>query len=207
MKKYVKLLSLPILTLMLVACGNQNKPAEETTTAAPEATTVAETTGSQVSTPNDTTTVADESTEEGETTAEGEEAEETQEGETTGEGEETQEGDETEDADVAATDVKFTLYVDGEETANFVAKDAVEGSVIDTMTSIEELEFNFNEDEGIIDVIDGIENDYETGKTWVYLLNGEYAEFGVVSQTLSEGDTVEWYYGFPEDLPVNIIPE
>ena len=201
MKKYVKLLSLPILTLMLVACGNQNKPAEETTTAAPEATTVAETTGSQVSTPNDTTTVADQSTEEGETTAEGEEAEETQ------DGEETQEGDETEDADVAATDVKFTLYVDGEETANFVAKDAVEGSVIDAMTSIEELEFNFNEDEGIIDVIDGIENDYETGKTWVYLLNGEYAEFGVVSQTLSEGDTVEWYYGFPEDLPVNIIPE
>lgn len=198
MKKYVKLLSLPILTLMLVACGNQNKPTEETTTAAPEATTVAETTGSQVSTPNDTTTVADESTEEGE---------ETQEGETTVEGEETQEGDETEDADVAATDVKFTLYVDGEETANFVAKDAVEGSVIDAMTSIEELEFNFNEDEGIIDVIDGIENDYETGKTWVYLLNGEYAEFGVVSQTLSEGDTVEWYYGFPEDLPVNIIPE
>lgn len=198
MKKYVKLLSLPILTLMLVACGNQNKPAEETTTAAPEATTVTETTGSQVSTPNDTTTVADESTEEGE---------ETQEGETTVEGEETQEGDETEDADVAATDVKFTLYVDGEETANFVAKDAVEGSVIDAMTSIEELEFNFNEDEGIIDVIDGIENDYETGKTWVYLLNGEYAEFGVVSQTLSEGDTVEWYYGFPEDLPVNIIPE
>lgn len=201
MKKYVKLLSLPILTLMLVACGNQNKPADETTTAAPEATTVAETTGSQVSTPNDTTTVADQSTEEGETTAEGEEAEETQ------DGEETQEGDETEDADVAATDVKFTLYVDGEETANFVAKDAVEGSVIDAMTSIEELEFNFNEDEGIIDVIDGIENDYETGKTWVYLLNGEYAEFGVVSQTLSEGDTVEWYYGFPEDLPVNIIPE
>ncbi|WPC08890.1 DUF4430 domain-containing protein [Globicatella sp. PHS-GS-PNBC-21-1553] len=198
MKKYVKLLSLPILTLMLVACGNQNKPAEETTTAAPEATTVAETTGSQVSTPNDTTTVANESTEEGE---------ETQEGETTVEGEETQEGDETEDADVAATDVKFTLYVDGEETANFVAKDAVEGSVIDAMTSIEELEFNFNEDEGIIDVIDGIENDYETGKTWVYLLNGEYAEFGVVSQTLSEGDTVEWYYGFPEGLPVNIIPE
>nr|WP_276934570.1 DUF4430 domain-containing protein [Globicatella sulfidifaciens] len=198
MKKYVKLLSLPILTLMLVACGNQNKPAEETTTAAPEATTVAETTGSQVSTPNDTTTVADESTEEGE---------ETQEGETTVEGEETQEGDETEDADVAATDVKFTFYVDGEETAEFVAKDAVEGSVIDAMTSIEELEFNFNEDEGIIDVIDGIENDYETGKTWVYLLNGEYAEFGVVSQTLSEGDTVEWYYGFPEDLPVNIIPE
>ncbi|MHA3225802.1 DUF4430 domain-containing protein [Globicatella sulfidifaciens] len=195
MKKYVKLLSLPILTLMLVACGNQNKPAEETTTAAPEATTVAETTGSQVSTPNDTTTVADDSTEEGETTAEGEEAEETQEGE------------EAEDADVAATDVKFTLYVDGEETANFVAKDAVEGSVIDAMTSIEELEFNFNEDEGIIDVIDGIENDYEAGKTWVYLLNGEYAEFGVVSQTLSEGDTVEWYYGFPEDLPVNIIPE
>lgn len=198
MKKYVKLLSLPILTLMLVACGNQNKPAEETTTAAPEATTVAETTGSQVSTPNDTTTVADESTEEGE---------ETQEGETTVEGEETQEGDETEDADVAATDVKFTLYVDGEETANFVAKDAVEGSVIDAMTSIEELEFNFNEDEGIIDTIDGYENDYEAGKTWVYLLNGEYAEFGVVSQTLSEGDTVEWYYGFPEDLPVNIIPE
>lgn len=201
MKKYVKLLSLPILTLILVACGNQNKPAEETTTAAPEVTTVAETTGSQVSTPNDSTTAADESTKEGE------EAEETEEGETTAEGEETQEDEENEDSDIAATDVKFKLYVDGVESGEYVAKDAVDGSIMDAMSSIEDLEFNFNEDEGIIDTIDGYENDYEAGKTWVYLLNGEYAEFGVVSQTLSEGDTVEWYYGFPEDLPVNIIPE
>lgn len=203
MKRYVKLLSLPLLTLMLVACDNQNKPAEETTTVA-EVTTVAQTTSSQVSTPNDTT-VADQSKDEKESTAEGET---TVEGAESEEGQESKdEANENEESEVAATDVKFTLYVDGAESGTYVAKDAVGGSVLDAMESIEDLEFNFDEAEGFIDSIAGYDNDYAAEKTWIYLLNGEYAEYGVVSQTLSEGDEVEWYFGHPDDLPVNIIPE
>lgn len=186
MKKIIKLLSLPMLSLVLVACGNENKPAETTT--APETTTVAQTTVAQVSTPNDTTT-ADESSTGDETTVEG------------------QETTESDAPEVAASDVPVKLYVDGELVKEFVAANAVDGSILDAMESIEDLDFVFDEAEGIVSTIDGNENNYDEGKTWVYLLNGEYAEYGVVSQTLSEGDVVEWYYGLVEDLPVNILPE
>lgn len=180
MKKFVKLLSLPILALALAACGNNN-PAPETTTAAPETTTVApETTVVQVSTPNDTT-VADEST-----TAEGETSE-------------------VSTSEVAATDVPFKFYVHGELVKEFVAKGAVDGSILDAMNSIEELEFTFDEAEGFIPTILGHDNNYDSGETWVYLLNGQYAELGVVSQHLAEGDVVEWYFGTTDELPVNIV--
>ncbi|MCR8969754.1 DUF4430 domain-containing protein [Facklamia sp. 7083-14-GEN3] len=78
-------------------------------------------------------------------------------------------------------------------------------SVLDAMSAIEELEFNFNEDEGVVDVIDGVENDYAPN-TWMYLINKQFAELGVVSQTLEDGDEIEWYYGTIDDIPVTIIP-
>lgn len=178
MKKIVKLLSLPVISLFLVACSN-NTPAE-TTTVTSETTTVAPatTTEAQVSVPE--TTTANEST----TTA--------------------VEGEETTTSEVAATDVPFKLYVNGELTKEFVAKNAVGGSILDAMSSIEGLDFTFDEEEGIISQIDNKENDYATGETWVYLLNGQYAKFGVVSQTLSEGDVIEWYYGTTDQLPVSV---
>ncbi|MGF3066805.1 DUF4430 domain-containing protein [Facklamia sp. P12945] len=78
-------------------------------------------------------------------------------------------------------------------------------SVLEAMSAIEELEFNFNEDEGVVDIIDGVENDYAPN-TWVYLINKQFAELGVVSQKLEDGDEIEWYYGTIDDIPVTIIP-
>ena len=66
--------------------------------------------------------------------------------------------------------------------------------------------FTFNEEEGVIDVIDEITNDYEAGNTWVYLLNDQMADMGVVSQTLSEGDDIKWYFGTIDQIPITIIP-
>ena len=79
-------------------------------------------------------------------------------------------------------------------------------NVIGAMEAAEELTFTFNEEEGIIDVIEDIANDYETGDTWVYLLNDQMAEFGVVSQTLEEGDNIKWYFGTIDQIPITIIP-
>ncbi|MBS4455277.1 DUF4430 domain-containing protein [Tuanshanicoccus lijuaniae] len=193
MKKIAKLISLPILTLALAACGQLNSPAPETTTAAPETTTMAPetTTEAQVSTPNDSTT-----------TVAGEEGGET----TTSADSETTESSDSDNmnSDVAENDVLFKVFVDGEEKAKYVAKDAVGKSVLEAMESIEDFDFNFDKEEGIVNQISGIENDYDNLKTWVYLLNGEYAEYGVVSQTLSKGDVVEWYFGTTDDLPVKI---
>ncbi|MBS4461523.1 DUF4430 domain-containing protein [Aerococcaceae bacterium zg-B36] len=187
MKKIAKLLSLPVLTIVLAACGQFNSSTPETTTTvAPETTTMAPatTTEAQVSTPNDmTTTVAgDEMTT---TSADNSAAEGT-------------------DSTVAKEDVMFKIYVDGEEKTSFVAKDAVGKSILEAMESITEFDFNFDKEQGIITEISGTENDYDNMKTWVYLLNGEYAEYGVVSQTLSEGDVVAWYFGTTDELPVNI---
>lgn len=177
MKKIIQLLSLPILTLLITGCSLLNNSESETTTTVAETTVLESTTVAQVSTPEDTTTVA-------ETTV----ADTEEESAATGEG------------------VSFTIYVNGSQIATYTAEDAVGGSVLDAMNSISELSFTFDEDEGIVSEIEGVENDYASGETWVYLLNGEYAELGVVSQTLSQGDSIQWYFGTADELPVNIIP-
>lgn len=186
MKKIMQFLSLPIIALVLTACGNSGSAPETTTTM--EVTTVAPatTTETQVSTPNDVTT--------------------TNESETSGSESNTNNTDESLASDIAAEDVKFTIYVNGEKQQEFVAKNAVGGSVLEAMENIEGLDFIFDENEGIISSIDNIDNNYENNETWVYLLNGQYAEYGVVSQKLAEGDEIEWYFGTAEELPVNIIP-
>lgn len=191
MKKFMQFISLPAIALVLAACGN-NTSTPETTTAVPEITTVAPetTTEAQVITPTDETT-----------TSEGEETDTDSDSTDTSESDDT-----TASSDVEANDVPFKIYVNGELKHEFVAKDAVGGNVLSAMESIEELDFYFDEEAGFITTIDNIENDYAASETWVYLLNGQYVEYGVVSQTLSEGDEVQWYFGSVDELPVNIIP-
>lgn len=180
MKKYLKILSLPVFALILAACNNNQTNTTPVTTAAPESTTVAATTQDQVSTPLDSTTTNEATTTEGD-------------GATTDQ--------------VASADVPFTFYVNGEEVGSFVAKDAVGGSVLAAMESIEGLEFTFDEGEGIITEILGNEVDFSVPVTWVYTLNKQLAEFGVVSQTLAEGDVIDWYFvSSIDEVPTTIIP-
>lgn len=187
MKRYIKLLVLPLLTFLLVACTNEQETPVE-------------------SAPEETTEQVEESVEsiptEGESVAE--ETSETEDGEAPAE----EEGQE-EEAEVSEDAVQFIFYVSGQEEAiaEFAVEDAEGMSVLDAMSSIEELDFTFNEVEGVIDVIEGYENDYEVGNTWTYLYNEQYAQLGVVSQTLTAGDTIEWYYGTIDEIPVTIIPE
>ena len=58
-----------------------------------------------------------------------------------------------------------------------------------------------------MDSIEGYENDYTVGNTWTYVFNGEYAQLGVVSQTLEAGDEIDWYYGTIDEIPINVVPE
>lgn len=181
MKKLSKLLILPLFVLLLQACNNNNQNATEvTTTTSVETTSLATTTQAQVSTPSDTTTSEVTSENEGET---------------------------TNNPNVGINDVPFTVYVNGEEVASYVAKDAVGMSVLDAMQSIEGLDFTFDEEEGVITNIAGNEADYAAPLTWVYTLNKQLAEYGVVSQTLSEGDEIVWYLvSSLDEVPNEIIP-
>ncbi|MCW6653724.1 DUF4430 domain-containing protein [Aerococcaceae bacterium NML210727] len=102
--------------------------------------------------------------------------------------------------------VKFTFHVGGQEIGSYTVNDAVGKSVLDAMKSNPEIVFTFNEADGVIDDMFGTKNDYTESKTWVYLLNDQMAEYGVVSQKLSAGDRIDWYFGTVDELPVKIIP-
>lgn len=108
--------------------------------------------------------------------------------------------------DEKETTVTFTFYVDGEQVGSFDVKDAVGQSVLDAMKSNPDIPFSFNKEEGVIDTMFDTTNDYETGRTWLYLLNDQMAELGVVSQKLSKGDRIDWHFGTVDSLPVTIIP-
>ncbi len=119
-----------------------------------------------------------------------------------------EDAEEANDEDPTAKGVNFEFYVDGAEEPyeTFVAENADGMSVLEAMESIEGLDFNFNEEEGVIDQIGDYTNDYASEQTWAYLLNGEYAEFGVVSQTVENGDTIAWYFGTADQIPMNLVP-
>ncbi|MGX7144643.1 DUF4430 domain-containing protein [Facklamia languida] len=189
MKKWLKTILFPLLALFLVACGNSQKKApneNETTvetTQAANQTTVAE----QEADKDKKDSSKEEAAKEDE---EGQEKEEKSSGQASAEGEE--------------GTASLKVYVKDELKAEFTVENIGGVSVLDAMSATD-LEFNFNEEQGIIDVIDGVENDYQPN-TWMYLYNGQYAELGVISQKLQDGDEIEWYYGTIDDLPVNIIP-
>lgn len=109
-------------------------------------------------------------------------------------------------AEASESAVTFEIFVgaSSEPIASFAVENAEGLSVLEAMQSQADLDFNFNEEEGVIDRIQDHTND--GFNTWMYTLNGQFAELGVVSQTLSAGDKVAWYYGQVEDIPVTITP-
>lgn len=189
MKKFLKLLALPLLAMFLVAC---NETPEET---APETTPTEETTPVEESATDATSETTEESTDaEGST----ESAADTE--------SETAEDADTAEADETAVTISLIISADEETVGEFTVPNAEGMSVMEAMEAAEELNFTFNEEEGIIDVIADIENDYDAGNTWVYLLNDQMAELGVVSQTLEAGDNIKWYFGSIDEIPITIIP-
>lgn len=181
MKKFLKLISLPLLATILVACGNEAEDPNTASSTVEETSSVAETTESTSETTESAST-------ESESVVESESAEE------------------SEVADETA--ITLSIIISGtEETVGEFSVPFEEGmNVIGAMEAAEGFNFTFNEEEGVIDVIDEITNDYEAGNTWVYLLNDQMADMGVVSQTLSEGDDIKWYFGTIDQIPITIIP-
>ena len=192
MKKFIKLMALPAFALFLVACQNttEEQPVESSAVESVEESVAEQ--SSQVSIPE-----SSESTDESaESNADGEETESASTEES---------GDDSEEA--SETAISFAFYVAGEEEAiaTFNSEEIEGLSVLEAMEANEDLTFNFNETEGVIDSIEGYDNDYSVGNTWTYVLNGEYAQLGVVSQTLTAGDQIDWYFGTIDEIPINVI--
>lgn len=202
LKKWLKFMILPLFVMFLAACGNQGNEETPVENAPVEDVETVENT-EDTQQPAEETQASDDAAE-GETTteedpdsAEDGEDPEAAEGENDPAGAYNAEGEEG-----TAT---ISIYQDGEAVDEYTVENIGGISVLDAMAAIEDLEFNFNEAEGVIDSINDIENDYEPN-TWMYLYNGGYAELGVISQTLEDGDEIEWYFGTIDDIPVNIVP-
>ena len=201
MKKFIKLITLPTLALLLVAC--QSTPEEQPVESAP-AESVEQVSTEDASGEEQASEGAEESGEE--QASEETDTEGTDNGEAT-----TEEGQsDTEDTEEASeTAATFAFYVTGEEApiAEFSVEDAEGLSVLEALESNEDITFNFNETEGVVDAIEGYENDYSVGNTWTYVYNGEYAQLGVISQTLEAGDEIDWYFGTIDEIPINVVVE
>ena len=194
MKKFIKLAAVSSLALLLVACSNEEDKEPETT--APESASQVEESSSE----SDQSQASDNSQESTDENSSSDES---------GDLSDDSQDIPDESGDQAVTDaVKFTFYTNGEETPfqEFEVEDGAGLSVLEAMEQIDGLDFNFDEAEGVIDTIGDYTNDYELGETWAYLYNGQYAELGVVSQTLEAGDEIAWYFGSPDDIPMNLIP-
>ncbi|MBG9986403.1 DUF4430 domain-containing protein [Facklamia sp. DSM 111018] len=203
MKKWLKLALIPLLALFLAACDSLNKK-EEPETPVENAPTESTETSKEDTDNKESNEKTDQSEQ-----ADGEESKESE--ETEGSSEDADKPDEDTDKKTYSAEgeegtATIAIYEDGEKVDEFKIENIGNVSILDAMNAAEDLEFNFNEAEGVIDSINGIENDYAPN-TWMYLFNGAYAELGVVSQTLSDGDQVDWYFGTIDDIPVNILQE
>lgn len=103
-----------------------------------------------------------------------------------------------------STTVTFKFYVHGEIIGSFDVPNAAGKTVFEAMKSNKEIRFNYNEEEQVIDNFFDNVNDGEN--TWVYLLNGQVADYGAKTQVLKAGDSIDWYFGTIDEIPTSIIP-
>lgn len=193
MKKWLKLTILPVLFISLAACG-EKKPQEAPVENAPVETT-------QTAQQAETTQAPNNNQDQASNAQAGENGSQA----TEGQGDQTPATNGEYDAKGQAGTATITIHKDGQEAKSYKVNNIGDVSIKDTMAAITDIKFSFNENEGVIDEIEGVKNDYEPN-TWMYLYNEAYAELGVVSQTLKDGDKVDWYFGTIEDLPVHIVP-
>lgn len=176
-----KLIALSFLSLVLVACGNKQDTATEPATESVSESSVE----SQL-----------ESSESAEST------------DATSQDKNESQADETKEADETTGDeAVFRFYVGEEQIAHFTAKDVVGKSILEVLESQDKVTFTFDQEEGIISEIEGHAIDPAEAIYWTYLLDKQFAELGVVSQTLEGGELVEWYFGTVDDIPTAIIQE
>ena len=197
MKKSLKFMAMAALSLLLVACNNNNDNTDQAASQEAASSAVESQSSEAASSSTSESTSSDSMTSGSENNSESE-----------ANSDESASDSEANGDEAMGETAKFSFYIAGQEGAILEADVPVTEnmSVLDAMESIDDLDFTFNEEEGVIDHIAEYENDYENGVTWTYLFNDQFAELGVVSQKLKAGDKIAWYYGTADDLPEIIIP-
>lgn len=87
--------------------------------------------------------------------------------------------------------VVISLEQDGEQVADKTKETVVEEgtTVLDALRE----QYEVVEEDGFIVSIEGIEQDEELGKYWMYEVNNEQAMVGAAEYELKDGDQVNWF--------------
>lgn len=87
--------------------------------------------------------------------------------------------------------VVISLEQDGEQVADKTKETVVEEgtTVLDALRE----QYEVVEEDGFIVSIEGLEQDEELGKYWMYEVNNEQAMVGAAEYELKDGDQVNWF--------------
>jgi len=94
----------------------------------------------------------------------------------------------------------ITLKVNDEEYNTELKPDSTVYELMQTLTAMSIKSFGFSgQDYGagmgyFVTEINGIKNDPQTGKYWIYHINGEPAKIGISNYIIKKGDVIEWQY-------------
>lgn len=87
--------------------------------------------------------------------------------------------------------IVISLEQDGEEVEGATKELEVEEGA--TVLEVLKEQYEVSEEEGFIFSINGIEQDEETGKYWMYEVNDEQPTVGATEYELKDGDQVKWF--------------
>ena len=104
----------------------------------------------------------------------------------------TDESDNTEDtgSEMEEITAEINILIDGEAVADLSKEITVpEGTyLLDVMHE----NYEVTEEGGFISAIEGIEQDLDAERYWLYYIEGEMASVGAADYELQEGDQIEW---------------
>lgn len=86
--------------------------------------------------------------------------------------------------------INVTVSVDGEVIDDGEKEIEVEEG--QKLLELMEANFEVEQTDGFISSINGYEQDEDSGKYWLYDVNGKMAEVGAQELELSDGDHIEW---------------
>ena len=85
--------------------------------------------------------------------------------------------------------IEATLTIENGGITTHSAKITEGSNVLDLMTACN---IPFEEDSGLVTSINGISQDADAGKYWLYYVNGEFAQVGAKDYIVQDGDEITW---------------
>lgn len=87
-------------------------------------------------------------------------------------------------------EVLIDVYVDGEEQEDLSGLFEVEPGT--TLLEVMNDNYDLDEEDGFVKSIEGIEQDEDAGKYWMFDINDEMGEVGASDYEVQQDDTIKW---------------